>query len=59
MSRTIDAAQLSEKIDKYKDFIEEIKIYGDSSEIDINLTFDGNKIELEHPSILLNGDQNE
>jgi CRISPR-associated protein Csh2 len=51
----INTTQLSQKLDKYKDFIEEITIYGDSSEIDVNLTFDGDQIELKEPNVLLNG----
>lgn len=55
----INTTQLSEKIDKYTDLIDEIKIYGDSSEIDINLTYKKNQIKLEEPNVLLNGDPND
>lgn len=58
----IDTTQLNEKLGKYKDFIEEITVYRDSAEVDIELTIDGLKISqilFKEPNILLNGDQNE
>ncbi len=54
----INSDQLSDKLGRYNDFIEEITIYRDSSEIDINLTIDGkqDKISIKEPDVLLNGD---
>jgi len=55
----INTTQLNEKLEKYKDFIEEIKIYRDSSDVDIDITIDGfdrSKIKHLEPTKLLNGD---
>lgn len=55
----INSAPLSEKLGRYNDFIEQITIYRDSSEVNINLTVDGfeqDKICIKEPDILLNGD---
>jgi len=55
----INSDQLNKKLGKYKDFIDQIMIYRDPSEVDIYLAVDGlgeDKISVEEPNVLLNGD---
>lgn len=55
----IDTSFLTEKISKYKNLIEKIIIYRDSSEVDIDLKvlgLDDNIIQLKEPSDLVIGD---
>lgn len=55
----INTTQLNGKLEKYNDFIEEIMIYRDSSDVEIDITIDGfdsNKIKHLEPTKLLNGD---
>lgn len=55
----IDTTVLQEKLGKYKNFIDEITIYRDESDVDISLNVEGiEPTELE-PNTLLNGDGNE
>ncbi|WP_297897375.1 type I CRISPR-associated protein Cas7 [Methanobrevibacter sp.] len=51
----IDSSLLSKKLKKYKNFIEQIEIYKDSSEIEINLDWDepNRKISCKSPEELL------
>lgn len=51
----IDTSQLNKKLKKYKNHIEEVLIYTDSSEVDIKLEVDNIRIQKKEPYILLNG----
>lgn len=55
----INTIQLNEKLKKYKNFIEEILIYADSSEVDIELAVEDIQVHVKEPNVLLNGGKNE
>lgn len=58
----IGTTHLNGKLGRYKDFIEDIVIYRDSTDVGIDLTVDGLKdgqILLKEPDVLLNGDSND
>lgn len=58
----IDTTQLTQKLEKYADFIENITIYRDPADVDIEIAVKGvteDQIVTKEPIVLLNGDENE